>query len=799
MKKLFLSMAVFSLALLFAGELSAKEILRKNVEKKLLQFGWDNPTPAELCKNLALYETYLPYDGVGISLDRNVTRPDGKKTSLSWSFFTKLKFQHEWFKKDLEYLKKVHKNAKKLKYNFIGTSASCFTGEFDIFDDSFWKIVCNNYTVVARLAKQGGCKGIRLDLEDYGNYGNFRYRAECGKSYEEAWNMARKRGRQWMNAIAKEFPDVTIFCFFWLDLMMGYADGSPELHKRLQGCGTGLLVAFINGIYDALPPKAKIVDGMESYGYAANNLQNYQTMRALRELRFPRLLAPENQRKFREQGSFSVATYFSPYTRSSLTKGFRKYMVEGKMTPLEFFRCNFTYAVEHSDEYAWTWNEHRRWIPGRYKHGWQNKALDDSPDVPGPYMGMAIPGVEDAMLYAKDPWKYAHNLLKNPKKLKNLLKNASFEGKGGKAAVALAPDSVVFKKLPNWETWKNKRSKAEFALGVKEGVKGSNAIMIKNGSGVAHQGVKIDPNGAYIVRAKARFVGKAGGSLGVQWRNEQGRWHNHAMALAAPFSKDLGNGWKEATVVIRSIPAGSHYLSAMLNSSGGKGDAVYFDDVEIFSMFEKNPPVAPHLKKEMEKWQKARALHLKGEALKNSKKTPLAKGNKVTNGNFNLWGAVTAKQPLKNAVTFKGRFTSHPAGRSKVKPEAYNAVGKGIGYSDDTAGVVTNGNGLILMTVGKIKPGEKYRISVKAKAIGKAKSSMKIYWSSRRVKGPFDYKLGMPAIPQVKKLENGWVLLEKVITVPAPAHSMSFIMTATGVKGTSDIVFFDEASAVLVP
>ena len=52
----------------------------------------------------------------------------------------------------------------------------------------------------------------------------------------------------------------------------------------------------------------------------------------------------------------------------------------------------------------------------------------------------------------------------------------------------------------------------------------------------------------------------------------------------------------------------------MLNSyAGGPEDSVLFDNAEVFSMFDKNPPVAPHLRGALEKWTAAR---------KNEKKAP---------------------------------------------------------------------------------------------------------------------------------------------------------------------------------
>lgn len=601
MKKTIAAIFVTVLAL-FALQTAAADPFGPAVQKKIIEFGWGNPTPEYLNRNLELIETYVPHDGLGINISKVITLPNGKKNLSTWYNFTKIRYRREWYAKDIEHLKKVHARARHLKYNFLNTSASSFTGEFDLFDDEFWDAVCEKFAIFAWIAKQGGCTGIRFDLEDYGNQQLWRYRPSCGHSWPEAWDKARQRGRQWMTAVTKEYPDITVFCLFWLDLMMGYADGLPNLHDRLESCGSGLLVAFINGIYDVLPPNAKIVDGMEADGYGAIELNSYNRMRAFREQRFPQLLSPENRIKFRNQGSFACATYMDAYLTE---KGkFADYRKEKKMSILELFRRNFTWSVQYSDEYVWTWRESRKWYPGKYPHVWQEKTLSRYPELPGPYIGMAIPGVDDAIFYGRDPWNYALQRLKDPKSLKNLLSNPDFESTAAaKTVLTAAPGSVMIKKLPCWETWQHKKSKGSFSLAERNGI-GGNALQIKNvAHGCAHQSVKIDPNSAYIVRASAKQINQCGASLSVQWRNAQGKWCDHAMNVATSFSEDLGNGWKRATLVIRNVPEKACYLSVMLNSyAGGPDDSVLFDNVELFSMFEKEPSIAPHLRDAMEKW-----------------------------------------------------------------------------------------------------------------------------------------------------------------------------------------------------
>ena len=95
-KKIILLLGIFLISASFAN-LSAKEALAPNVEKKFLKFGWDTPTPEYLDKNLEMIETYLPYDGLGIGVGRTVKDPKGKKVTTDWMIFSKLKFQYELY------------------------------------------------------------------------------------------------------------------------------------------------------------------------------------------------------------------------------------------------------------------------------------------------------------------------------------------------------------------------------------------------------------------------------------------------------------------------------------------------------------------------------------------------------------------------------------------------------------------------------------------------------------------------------------------------------------------------------
>ena len=609
--------------------LPAGEPLFPTVHKKIIEFSGDNPTPEYLDSNLEQIEMYVPHDGIGIDIIKKITLSNGKKVLNEWHNFSKVRFRLEWYEADIEHLKKVHARAKRLKYNFLNTSASSFTGEFNLYDDEFWDIVCEMFGIFARVAKQGGCAGIRFDLEDYGNQQVWRYRPARDRSWDEAWEKARARGRQWMNAIAREYPEITIFLFFSLDLMLGEADGSAYMYQRLSRNRSGLLAAFFNGIYDALPSKAKIVDGMEGYGYGAYDLSCYHLMRAVRNERFPQFLSPENRLKFQKQGSLACAIYPKYYydKKSRL----QKYIENEGVTPVEFFRRNFAWAVQYSDEYVWTWSSHRKWFPMKFRYAWLEKKLKGCPDVPGPYMGMALPGVEDAIRYARDPWKYAMDRLKN-ESFRNLVKNPGFEGAVSDQSNVRAPDSKQIQGFQPWYSWQKDKSKGTYSLAKGEGINGSNALLAKGVSrGCAMQTVKIAPYSLYVVRACAKTTGKCCVSLIIQWKNQKGAWCSTLMNVAAPFDEDLGNGWKRATLVLRNVPEEARYLSPMLYSYADSSDAaVLFDNVEVFNIFEKKTSVAPHLRDAMEQWKKSASV-LEKENKKNIEKQKRGKmsGEKI--------------------------------------------------------------------------------------------------------------------------------------------------------------------------
>ena len=272
------------------------------------------------------------------------------------------------------------------------------------------------------------------------------------------------------------------------------------------------------------------------------------------------------------------------------------------MTPTELLRRNLSWAIAYSDEYAWTWGQIRRWYSGSFVHGYQNRLLKSNLHVGTPYWMDALPGIQDAMVCAKDPMGYIANAVKAGRISKNLLQNGNFDMKiSVKGAIPLAPDSIVYKNIPRWENWQKKVSRGKFGLAVGKGINGSNAVYHAGTKyGTTHQAVKVKPYGLYILRVCAKMPKKVtGATLGVQFRNKNFRWFAHEKCTSTTFNEDLGNGWKRATLFIKELPPGVGAMSIMLATDGGgdPDEITYFDNAEIFEVIMKDPSAGKTVKK----------------------------------------------------------------------------------------------------------------------------------------------------------------------------------------------------------
>ena len=235
-------------------------------------------------------------------------------------------------------------------------------------DDQSWARFSDSLSAVARLAKKVGFAGVLTDFEDYWKKKQYKWR-NGDPEWEIAKALARKRGAQVFGSVFKAYPEATIFSFQLLTTDTQYANCDDPV--SLMEEKRDLWPSFVNGIYDVLPPTAKIVDGNESFGYFARAANNdfFRSVRDQISGVLP-LVAEENRVKYRAQTSVSFGLYVDSYalpTNSPYYFG----PVRGKR--ITHFEENLRQATKCADEYIWFWGEKGFWID------WPETVKDHNP------------------------------------------------------------------------------------------------------------------------------------------------------------------------------------------------------------------------------------------------------------------------------------------------------------------------------------------------------------------------------------------------------------------------------------
>jgi len=332
------------------------------LDKKLVEYGWEVPTPDFIRANIRQMEQ-RPFDGLIFKLKAgtNVLEPKAWEESK--------------FAKDLEDLREI--TWEKFTDNFVIMLAA---SNQDWFNDEHWKAIENNVRLVARAAKVGRCVGICFDQEPYGEnpwaYTKAAHRQS--KSFAEYEAIARRRGAQYIRAVEGEFPKPKILTFFQLSLFGGLLKPmKPELRAtQLSQTGYALLPAFLNGMLDAAGPDAVIIDGNENAYYYTDSRQHLNVYHLITQQGLY-LVDPALWSKYRAQVQVGQALYIDQYF------GLRTNKVLGHfMTPEErpkWFEHNVWWTMHTTDRYVWCYSERMNW--------WTNK------DVP--------PGCEEAIRSAR--------------------------------------------------------------------------------------------------------------------------------------------------------------------------------------------------------------------------------------------------------------------------------------------------------------------------------------------------------------------------------------------------------------
>ncbi len=247
-------------------------------DKKILGFAPDLVDTSYLKDHIAELER-IPIDGVFISVDPDWKKvPEGQLSLGRIQLASGEEYRREDYQQAIADLRQTKFN--RFTDNFIDFSL-CARNAYDWFDEK-WSVYAENAGVLAYVAKQGKLKGFFIDVENYGGANvpvpyPFSYSMRCfredswERSFDEVAAQVRKRGREFMEAIAAVYPDITII-----------------MHPDMWGSESDqseLLSAFTDGLLEG-GPQATLIDA-GGLAYDAMLYENFSQMRQFAEKRGP--------------------------------------------------------------------------------------------------------------------------------------------------------------------------------------------------------------------------------------------------------------------------------------------------------------------------------------------------------------------------------------------------------------------------------------------------------------------------------------------------------------------------------
>ncbi len=314
-------------------------------QKKVIEFGWDEPSTAFLHDHIEEMER-TPFDGCVFHVDFQDEK--GSPASLTWQSWGTRPFSEEQLKPAINDLRSTRFH--RFTHNFLRFNTS--PAQLDWFDD--YSAVLHNARLAALVARQGKCAGLLFDIEQYeGPLFDYRkQRDREAKSWELYAAQARSRGREVMQAFQEAFPDLTIFLTFGYSLPW-HESRSGKL--ALAECHYGLLAPFLDGLVEAARGHSRIIDGNElAYGYreATRFAASYATMS---QGLLPIVAQPA---KYLSVFSFGFGLWMDNDWRKTgwNTEDFSK----NHFTP-ETFAQSLREALARTDEYVWIYTETPRW------------------------------------------------------------------------------------------------------------------------------------------------------------------------------------------------------------------------------------------------------------------------------------------------------------------------------------------------------------------------------------------------------------------------------------------------------
>lgn len=538
--------------------------------KKLIATGWDQVDVQRLAEQLSEMER-RPFDGVVIRVIGET--PEGRSVPLNWAFHAAA-WDRSWFEESVEKLRSV--KSQKLTDNFILVNAN--PGDVDWFDDAGWAQIVAHCRIAAWVARQGGARGILFDPEPYAPpHALFHYAAQPGReehTFAEYYAEARQRGRQMMEAIVEQYPEITLFCYFMNSINVS-ATGRADPRPALAGMHYGLYSALIDGWLDAAPPEVTFVDGCES-AYRYNSTREYLEAATAMRGACQELVAPENRAKYRAQVQVGFGIYLDAYWNPK-DSPWSAWYIDGLGGPrVERLRANTATALRLADEYVWIYGEKFRWWP------------TPNPSVRAESWPEVLPGCDRILAFVRDPVGYARGVLSGAGGAappQSLARNGDFAAE----QVTLAEGAVVRwsegRAPAGWSAWQNDSSHGQFLWDRETGAQEKGSALARGvADGCFIQSHAAEPGQRYAVCAQVRTAGRGEAYLRVRWKSAEEKWTAEAQDRVF-LPEDSAEPWRELFGVVE-VPEGAARLVVLLGVRGQQSaeDAAWFDDVGLFRL-----------------------------------------------------------------------------------------------------------------------------------------------------------------------------------------------------------------------
>ena len=545
-----LAACVLNLAVAFCvGEDSCERITQK---RRIIAAGWDigNATIKSFASETNRF-AQLPLDGMRFALYAKTK--DGKEVVASPS---KAMDGMDWdvgiFDDQLDAARAIS-SLPNMKHCFVGVRGAP-NKRIEWTDDKTWASVAHNFAVLAKFAKDANFKGVIFDCEDYCKARQF-YITDGDPELPLLRKLVRQRGREVYRAVFAAYPEITVFRWQFLNPDKTAFERCADVRQLRETGRRSLSYDFIDGLYDVLPPTARVVAAEEHlYDRLAEKGEMFRGY-ALEKRYCADMIDPIHRAKFLLQTSIGFALYLDAFRADNEKSPFyRKPDLYG--SHLNCLLANLEQAAKATDEYVWLWGEKRGWAHWNWSPVWTTRQTWEE----------ELPGLSEGLFRIRNPIGYAKwklEMLRSAKAV-NVLPNgncASLEGYG------------------LWQ--REKRAAAALTHDPETGCREKGALLLTDMRGCATFFVNgLNPSERYLVAVRCKAEDDAGFSASISWRKD-GKWD---FGLTGCLFENAGvdaDGWMLLTGIVE-VPKEANGLGLLLTSESRKGQKVWFDDCEMY-------------------------------------------------------------------------------------------------------------------------------------------------------------------------------------------------------------------------